>query len=238
MQVRTVSPGAVPATVPLPWPPHAYPLDARFKNSLCASSSGPMFLKARVMFERNRASKHATYNYTNQNDTITKYEALSSRKLILVTLSESKWRDRRLELETDSPPCIDCHLTLCNVRLPTDGPGPAWPLIDTLIHAASSARFLAIDIQGTLSPSFGPRHLDWFVLLRRPAPARRRRAGPPRPEAPRPAPEAPPGAPEAPRLQRSKIRNSLECRSYVGTAAAGRAPGPRCRNGPVSSNHL
>lgn len=125
MQVHTVSSGrGAGHRAPLTASARVSSRRAFQKHLVRLPSSGPMFLKARVMFERNRASKHATYNYTNQNDTITKYEALSSRKLILVTLSESKWRDRRLELETDSPPCIDCHLTLCNVRLPTDGPGP------------------------------------------------------------------------------------------------------------------
>jgi hypothetical protein len=187
MQVRTVPRARCRPPCPLMASARVSSRRAFQKHLVRLPSSGPMFLKARVMFERNRASKHATYNYTNQNDTITKYEALSSRRLILVTLSESKWRDRRLELETDSPPCIDCRLTLCNVP---SANGRPWPLIDTLIHAASSARFLAIDIQGTLSPSFSPRHLDWFVLLRRPAPpgggGRARPAqeapGPPSPE--------------------------------------------------------
>ena len=68
-----------------------------------------MFLKTQGMSGRDRASGHAVYNYTNQNDTFAKYDAFRERRLILVTLSESKWRSMKLELEAAScAPCVNC----------------------------------------------------------------------------------------------------------------------------------
>ena len=39
-----------------------------------------MFLKTQGMSGRDRASGHAVYNYTNQNDTFAKYDAFRKKK--------------------------------------------------------------------------------------------------------------------------------------------------------------
>jgi hypothetical protein len=92
-----------------------------------------MFLKTQGMSGRDRASGHAVYNYTNQNDTFAKYDAFRERRLILVTLSESKWRSMKLELEAAScAPCVNC-----SPRPPVQFLATCKP---ALIHAASQCQ--------------------------------------------------------------------------------------------------
>lgn len=87
------------------WRPHLMS-SARFSRRVfqkhLGTLGGSMFLKTQGMSGRDRASGHAVYNYTNQNDTFAKYDAFRERRLILVTLSESKWRSMKLELEAAS----------------------------------------------------------------------------------------------------------------------------------------
>jgi len=110
-----------------------------------------MFLKTQGMSGHDRASGHAVYNYTNQNDTFAKYDAFRERRLILVTLSESKWRSMKLEVEAAScAPCVNCFplSPLCNV----------WQSANNCLNPDSCCKpvpdLKAIDIQGTLSPDF------------------------------------------------------------------------------------
>jgi len=94
-----------------------------------------MFLKTQGMFGRDRASGHAVYNYTNQNDTFAKYDAFRERRLILVTLSESKWRSMKLELEAAScAPYVNCSPLLPPCAMSGNLQTSA------LIHAASQCQ--------------------------------------------------------------------------------------------------
>ena len=161
---------------------------------------GSMFLKTQGMSGRNIASGHAVYNYTNQNDTFAKYDAFRERRLILVTLSESKWRSMKLELEAAScAPCVNCSPPpLCNV----------WQS-DSCCKPVPDLK--AIDIQGTLSPDFSQSAI--LIGLCHSA------VGQPRPVPAVGLLDSIFWGPEKTSkilLQRSKIRHSLECRSYVG----------------------